>query len=1201
MPFKGASTIVQAEKDKLKQYLLGQLPEADEEQVEVSLLTKPDYAEEFDILANEITDQYTAREFEGEELERVEKYFFKSTERRNKLRFALALNERKKLPLKEPKKGGPGGGKSPFTSYLAIAASIVLVAGASFGVWRVFFYQPDLNKGLVALRLAFSKERPLEARLSDFNYAPLPNQRGGPSKVDYLQRDIAFSLLPKEVSENPSAPSHHALGQYYLAEHKFDQAIDQFNKALGLDPNNAKIHSDLGAALLEQGKIQSSGPDKGKELETFARSLGHFNRALELYNSLLEAHFNRALVSQHMMPSQQAQAAWREYLQRDASSPWADEARRNLKLLEENGRRTSWNTSDALRNFLDAQRTGDDNAAWNVLSQAYTSAGNEVTNSLLNSLFDLDPAGGSTEPGATLQALLYLAGLESDKSGDRYTSDLVRQYERAAPKLRRLVTSARQHLNTGYALFTQSKFSDAIGEYAGAKLAYEQAGDTISGTFVDYRLAHCYVLLPDLEKAEVAFRRVLATSEIHGYRWLVAQCLYGLAHVSAARNEYSKSVDYSGRALAVFEQAGDLNGVLKCMAQLADLHQSMNRIGRSLSYLSRGLAMTGEIRAEPMQRWGIFVQIAYSMSSMQLPAAALLYHKEALGVALEMGRPLIISRSHGYVGSAYAMLKMYPEAVSEVTKAFETGRSISETGGLEIMANASLQLGDIRRQSSECDKAIEAYDRSMQLYDSLNLGYYSYASHKGKLLCLISGSDERAVRAELRTVLDLSELFRSKITAASERISFFEMEQSVFDLAIRYEFTSMNDPVRAFEYSERSHARALLDGVRRGAKVQRKSFGPDLKLRAATNPLSLDELKAAMPTGTQILQYAVLEDRLIIWVVNSSGIHHQEVAVGSQLLTEKVRTYLKAVNAPPTGEATNHTEGAKDLYRLLVARAEPFLDKSKFLCIVPDKILHYLPYRALVSPATARYLMEDYDIGIAPSSTLFAELSAAAERRAGVFEEKMLGVGNPQFDQIAFSPLRDLPSAARETQAVAEFYPRRRILVREEAGEATIRSEIAGADVAHLAMHYVINERSEMLSGFPLASEHLRSTGHADSDGFLQSYEIYMMNLPRTRLVVLSACQTGIEQQYRGEGAVGVARPFMVVGVPIVVASLWPVDSDASAQLMVNFHKHRIRTALPVTKALSRAQIEMAYGSDIRYRHPYYWAAFLAIGAHARF
>ena len=1186
--FGRARTIVQAEKDKLKQYLLGKLTEAEEDQVELRLLSEPDYAEEFDALVYELTDQYVAGEVEGEDRDRVEQYFLKSADRQHKLRFSLALNEyAKEKNTRHDKK------KSPFIPYLAIAAGILVIVGAGLGAWRIFLYQRDLDRGLIALRSAFSKERPLEARLTDFNYAPLPNQRGAPAQVDYVQRDLASVLLLKEASEHSSAASHHALGQFYLAERQFDQAIDQFKKALALDPNNAKIHSDLGAALMERARVLNSEADTGKDLELFAESLEHIRKALELDNSLLEAHFNRALVYHYMQPSKQAEAAWREYLQLDSNSPWAEEAKRKLKSLEETGKQTEWNIDDGVRDFLEARRRGDDDNAWNVVRQSYTSAGNEVTNRLLDSLFEQDTNQQHEIPGS-LQDLSYLAVLESSRTKDRYTSDLVSHYKRATANERTMLAHARKSMKAGYALFTQSEFHDAIAEYVNAKLSYEQAGDQAGRALVDYRLAHCYILLSDLPKARSILEDLTARCETNGYVWLQAQSLYGLAHASASANDFSRAIDFSNQALAGFERSGDLNGVLRCMAQLADLNWSLNRSSRSFSYLKRGLTLAGEIRAEPMQRWGMLVQMASNISAMGFHAAELFYHQEALAIALGMDRPLLISRSYGYVGSSFAKLKMYPEALNAANKALETGQRLADAGGLEIQANALLQLADIHREAGDCAHGIAAYDRSIQLYGTLNQDYFSYRAHKGKLLCVIGGSDEESVRKEFRTVLGLSESYRSKITTESERNSFFDLQQSVFDLAIHFEFVRMNDQIRAFEYSEASRARSLLDMVRQGSEVLNKGFGPDLKLPDVTPAMSLIQIQEKMPGDAQILQYAVLDDRLLMWVITKSKMNYAEVRIASKELTQKIRDYLAALNTPPADSGLGPFDQSGDLYRTLIAPVEQLLDKSKFLCVVPDKALHYLPFGALFSPATSRYLIEDYDIGIAPSASLFCDLSEVARERLALRDEKLLIVDDPRFDRQTFSSLRDLPSASYEAKGIIGFYPKHQRLSGPDAREAAIRSEIATADVVHLALHYVINDKSEMLSGFPLARD--PSSGDNKTDGFLQSYEIYTMSFPHARLVVLSACQTGIEQEYRGEGAVGVVRPFLAKRVPVVVASLWPVDSDASAQLMTSFHKHRIRDSLSVAKALKASQIEMARGQDARYRHPYYWAPFMAIG-----
>src|SRR6267142_583009 len=95
VPSPGVSAMANAEEHRIREYLLGQLTEAEEEQVELRLLTDPDFAEEYDIIVNEVTDDYVAGKFEGKELKRVEEYFFTATQRRDKLKFALALNQRK--------------------------------------------------------------------------------------------------------------------------------------------------------------------------------------------------------------------------------------------------------------------------------------------------------------------------------------------------------------------------------------------------------------------------------------------------------------------------------------------------------------------------------------------------------------------------------------------------------------------------------------------------------------------------------------------------------------------------------------------------------------------------------------------------------------------------------------------------------------------------------------------------------------------------------------------------------------------------------------------------------------------------------------------------------------------------------------------------------------------------------------------------
>jgi CHAT domain-containing protein/lipoprotein NlpI len=1162
--------------------------------VEIRLLSDQQYGEEFDLVVDEIIDRYVAGEFTGDELERVRNYFFKSKHRQDKLRFARTLKERETnqnppTPNPKPVDRWTWLPRLSFAPSLALAASLIAVAGIGLLGYRAYFSRPDPREGLIALQLAFP-ERPVEGRLSDFNHTPLPNQRGGSAKIDYVQRDLAATLLLKTVRDNPTAASHHAVAKYYLMIHQFDQAEKEFAAALALEPKNAKIHNDFGSMFLEEGRLQNLGSDNGKQFELYARGLEEIQTALNLDGSLLEAQFNRALLFQLMKPSDQAKAAWNEYLQHDNSSPWAEEARRNLKLLEQEQRST---TNDNVKTFLQARHDSDDRAAWKTIGETYTAAGNEITNHLVDSLLE---AGSVKNAADALDTLSYLAQLEENQSGDRFTRDLVNYYRRAPPGAKSILANARRHMEAGFSLFDEAKFKAAIREYTIAKSHYDQTDDRASKALVEYRLAHCYVLLPDPERARSAFNRLLTLCEQNKYRWLAAQCLFGLAHASADLNEYTKAIDYSSHALANFEQIGDVDGTLKCLSQLADFNQVLSRISAALGYLSNGWALATSRQSHPKERWSLLIQLGFSMASLQLHTAALFYQKEALSLALETGTPLRISRSYAYVGSAYAAMKKYAEATNEATHAFEIGRGMAnDPSGIEIMANASQQLGDIQREAGRCDQATEHYDTSLRLYKDLKFAYYEYVAHKGKLYCFMATANNQGVRDELGSVLGLSESYRSKITVESQRDSFFDAEQEVYDVAIAFAESVENDKVKAFEYSEQSRARSLLDAVKRGAELQRKHGESDLHLPSVSRSLSFVQLQKKIPPNVQIVQYAVLDDSLVIWVITKSTIDSAVKPLAAPDLTKKVSAFLDAVTQQPTNSDNFHRELSTDLYNTLIAPIERQLDKSKVLVIVPDKILNFVPYAALTSPDNARYLIEDYDIAVTPSSSLFVSLSAAAERKPRAVEERILSVGNPRFNRDAFKSLRDLPSSAQEARSVADFYPNqgKTVLLRDDAKESKIVSELKKADVAHFAMHFVTDDQSEMLSGFPLTPE--SSASSATSDGILQSYEIYGLNLRHLRLVVLSACQTGIEKQYRGEGAVGAARPFIVAGVPTVVASLWSVDSDASAQLMIDFHKNR-RRSMPVVKALKQSQMELINGQNPLYRHPYYWAPFLTIG-----
>jgi CHAT domain-containing protein len=246
----------------------------------------------------------------------------------------------------------------------------------------------------------------------------------------------------------------------------------------------------------------------------------------------------------------------------------------------------------------------------------------------------------------------------------------------------------------------------------------------------------------------------------------------------------------------------------------------------------------------------------------------------------------------------------------------------------------------------------------------------------------------------------------------------------------------------------------------------------------------------------------------------------------------------------------------------------------------------------LISPVSGKYLINEYRLTFAPSSTVFLICSEWAERRSGKFDERLLSVGNPSFDHRDYSELLDSEGEARK---VADYYRHRKVLIGASAGESAVKRSLNRFDVVHLASHYVVDDRSPMFSKLLLARE---TDEYAREDGMLRGEEIYQKRPLRARLVVLSACQSGVELYYNGEGRIGMSRAFIASGVPLVIASLWPVDSEATAELMVNFHKYRKLENCSTAEALRRAQLEMS-GSPGRFNQPGYWASFIAIGGYA--
>ena len=1226
-------TIHEKDQAAIKHYLLGDITAEVRQGFEQSLMTDGELFDQLLAAEDELIDEYLAGMLDKEQAEMFEKHFLATAERQQKLRFAGAFRkfaashaiENASGDMSEHSAGvasGPASraiGREPggwywqqffFPSPWRVAAFAVILLIAGVGIWRLFFYQSDIDKGLLALNAAYDQQRPIEARISKLGYAPFVTTRGGDSeRIDSLARNRAEAILSNAVIEKRSAAAHHALGEVYLAKKQFDDAIKEFEEALKSDPKNSQVLSDLGAAWLEKGRIDlekgKAAPtslDSGKGMEELGRSLENLNQALALNPNLLEALFNRALCAQRLTLYAKAEEDWRQYLQKDSSSKWAEEARRNLKALEDRKNKAAQSEQQLQQDFLDAFNNKDDEKAWAALSHSRARTGNLIVEPLLDDYLKLAAIGRRDEALGKLRKISYAGRLEQDRVGDRFTFDLAKIYGNRSIRDRELLIKARTQMKGANDSYKRGEFDQAGKLYSQASESFARIGDDPEALLAESWIGYSGLRIPKIEESLEIFQRLCREFEARNYRSLFAQALHSLADAESSLSEFSKALDYAHQASKVSQEIEDKSTAVRCLQLDLSMRLVLGDYNRSLRSLIQALNLAEMAPSDPTLIWPLYFQAALDFHYLGLPGSALAFEQEALRLAETARVPLLRSRSLERLGILYGQQKNYSDAIKSGEMALTEAQNIVDVSSRKnVTAHSMLTLGKLRRESGDMRKAIEYFDQSLSLYNELKFDAYFYEAHKGKLLALIALKDDASANLELTTVVNLFDQYRKRITDQSNRDKFFDVGQNTYDVAVDYCFSGRRDPETAFAYAEASRARSLFELMSTGARIAGKSDEPEIKLGWGSKPLSLTEIQTRLPAQTQLLEYAVLDDKVVMWVITQSAINSEATSVSASELEREIRSYTDAVSRPTQTNRDALLQEAKGLHARLISPVEKYLDRDLLLCIVPDKSLNYLPFEALVSETSGHYLIEDYRVERAPSATIFIQSSDKAKAREQVGNERLLAVGNPSFDRAEFSSLPDLPGATREAEQIATYYQDPTSLVGNSATTARVTHALAGADVIHFATHAVVDERSSLLSKLLLAHETATGAAANRTDGVLQVAGIYEMRLPRTRLVVLSACQTGIERTYRGEGAIGLARPFIAAGVPVVIASLWPVDSEATADLMISFHKYRKLDHLPTVESLRRAQLDMINNQQPGSQPNYGWAAFTAIGGYATF
>jgi CHAT domain-containing protein/Tfp pilus assembly protein PilF len=402
---------------------------------------------------------------------------------------------------------------------------------------------------------------------------------------------------------------------------------------------------------------------------------------------------------------------------------------------------------------------------------------------------------------------------------------------------------------------------------------------------------------------------------------------------------------------------------------------------------------------------------------------------------------------------------------------------------------------------------------------------------------------------------------------------------------------------------------------------------PELEIkRGQFSAFTPQDARALLPDArTAILEYVVTDEQTFLFVLTRSSTG-QAKAVEVEVDSIKVtRTKLAGLVEKYRGLlSTDHPgfyHAGRELYDLLVAPAEPYLQGKTTVCIVPDGPLWNLPFQALQTAAD-RYLLEMFAVYYAPSLQVLREMKKRSDslkalpiskgesyqtssRLLAQTTHQLYAIGNPAFGGEAVarvltlrnSPFVPLPETEREVHTLAtEVYGPQLSAVRigAAAREDAVKAEMGKYRVLHFATHGVLDNSNPLYSYIILAP-----SIDSKEDGLLEAWELMEMDL-KAELAVLSACDTARGRIGDGEGMIGMTWALFVAGVPTTVASQWQVPSESTTRLMLGFHRNLVGGGSgerKMSKAEAWRQAVLVMMNDPRYRmKPYYWASFVVVG-----
>ncbi|MFY9822752.1 MAG: CHAT domain-containing protein [Thermoanaerobaculia bacterium] len=715
---------------------------------------------------------------------------------------------------------------------------------------------------------------------------------------------------------------------------------------------------------------------------------------------------------------------------------------------------------------------------------------------------------------------------------------------------------------------------------------------------------------------------------------MVAYSLSNLGALARDRKDLEGALSYNLQALRIFEQlAPESLSVASCLNNLGALAEDRGELDRAYNYHFHSLQIRNRLAPQ---------SLAASTSLLNLGDVSLVrkdfdraqnYLLQALRIKEHLAprsyeEAIILSylgdiaRARGFLDSAR---NFYSRALDTLEhQVSRLGGSYSVQAGFRVQHGAYYQsLRDLLLAQSRFDEAFHGLER-----------------FRAQTFLTMLAERDTAFTADIPQELDHE---RRRIGAQYDR--------TLKKLA----GLNPRDDSEAIEATRKELQK--LDDESGDIEARIRQASPRLAALRYPQPLDAAAAQQALDSGTLLLSFSVGKDRTALYTLSRErSLEVKTLPLGDEAFRSRVKLLLSLTREAKGGSSlgehrrTQLQAVSRDIYTELLGPVADRIAASERLLILPDGPLHVLPFGALVrdSKDGPQYLAAWKPLHVALSATVYAELKqrrhSASDQNTPQAPLQLAAFGDPVYPQrlaalkkASTDPLpaedaigagrgdptvrgaaerglfdfQPLPYTRREVLEIASLFPAgtARTYLGPEALEERIKSLDPKTRILHLAAHASVDEHLPSGSFIALTIPEGTppdGTGPQRDNGLLQVWEIFEQVRLNADLVVLSACDTGLGEELGGEGLIGLTRAFQYAGARSVMASLWSVNDQATAELMIRFYKH-LRAGLPKDQALQAAQRELIAGpieitSDTGERvlrdfsSPYYWAGFQLYG-----